>query len=292
MLVAVLAIGTGQMLVGAPAMAAEPTSAGVDLVYDGTAHGTADACAITGAGGDNSPTDGVVCTNDLVKYGWSIAIPTGQAVTATFSQTLPAGVTWQADNLDICATGESWSGTGTISPDGRTITCTITFVAGNSRSIQLPMIASVSAAAPDGTVIQPVLTVTTDSGPHTYTPPPVEVVSRAQVDLIKTMALRTQGNNVYNGQAGAIVRVSVTGGTDGLLQRQGHRSVGQPAHLHRRARGDARGCDSRHPGQLPDDGRAGLRRQRRARCMELHAGRSGQPGEHHDHGRRHQRHRQ
>ena len=108
--------GAGQLIAGAPAYAADPESAGVALIADGTGQGTANGCAITGAGGDNTSTDGVVCTNDTITYGWSVGIPDGQAVTATFTQTLPPGVSWQADNVtNQCENGSSggstWTGT-------------------------------------------------------------------------------------------------------------------------------------------------------------------------------------
>lgn len=65
-LLAIVAIVGGQILGVSPVAAAGGFS--VQVAQDGTGQGTAAGCTITGPGGDNTPTDGVVCTNDTVLY--------------------------------------------------------------------------------------------------------------------------------------------------------------------------------------------------------------------------------
>jgi hypothetical protein len=207
---AVLGLAFSGLSAPAPASAADFS---IQVAYDGTGHGTANECVIQGPGGDESANDGVVCTNDNIRYDWGYNVGAGETAVVTFSQTLPEGVSWLGTNLEFCQVGASYDDytvlAGTIV--GQTLTCTLEFAAGNARAGALGMIAGVRGTVPDGTVIQPVLTV--DDGVTTTqeTPGPVTVRSQAQVDLSKRLALQTRGPNVYNGQAGAIVRVNVAG---------------------------------------------------------------------------------
>src|SRR5690606_7570994 len=83
-----------------------------------------------GPGGDQTDHDLVVCTNDLVGYRWEYDVPTGEAAVIEFTATLPEGATWEASNLALCqplAGPLGYGAVGSISPDGRTFTCTLTF---------------------------------------------------------------------------------------------------------------------------------------------------------------------
>ncbi|MDO7881002.1 SdrD B-like domain-containing protein [Salinibacterium soli] len=203
---ALLAIFLSGLVGAIPASAA---NFGIQIGYDGTGQGTAAACAITGAGGDNSATDGVVCTNDNVRYDWFYNVSAGESLTATYTQTLPSGFSWQSNNLLFCENGPDYQATGTIS--GQTLTCTLTFAPGNARAGSLGMVATVSPDVPSGTVLQAPLSVTVGSTTTQYTPNPITVVSRARVDLSKRIGLYSQGPGVYNGQSGAVLRVNVAG---------------------------------------------------------------------------------
>ena len=60
-------------------------------------------------------------------------------------------------------------------------------------------------------------------------PSPVAVRSRAQVDLVKAhMAVVNQGPSVFNGQAGAIVRVNVAGEQTGSTNAKGISQLASP----------------------------------------------------------------
>ncbi|MDT4893860.1 MAG: hypothetical protein QOE97_2895, partial [Pseudonocardiales bacterium] len=199
-LLLVCAMTVSTVALAGEAAAATPTF-GVEVGYDGTGwdaggNPTAATCRITGTGGDNSAHDGVVCTNDDVGYNWTYSIPANTAVTATFVQTLPANTRWNASDVQQCQGGSSFSytGTGSISADGLTLTCTITWPSSaNSVAGSIPVSAHVLATFPNGAPLHTVLSV--DGTP--FSPADVTVRSQSQVDLRKTALIISSGGNNY-----------------------------------------------------------------------------------------------
>jgi hypothetical protein len=155
---------------------------------DGTGFGTSDACPIAGPGGDNDAHDGVVCTNDAVQWLWGYDVPYATTPTVvTLTQTLPAGVTWDATNRAVCeGDGVQFSGTYTYDPTFRTLACQLTFPAGRSTSGVIPVVAHVDGTVPDGTQLAPVLQITGGTAP-TSTPPPVTVRAHPRINLVQQL---------------------------------------------------------------------------------------------------------
>lgn len=185
-LLAILAIVTGQLVGVSPAAAAGGFS--VAVAADGTGQGTSGGCHITGPGGDNTPTDGVVCTQDTVNYQWAYSIPSNEAVNVTMTQTLPDGLIWQPNNVVLCESGPGYTGTAAISNSGKTLTCVVSFAADvASRSGFFDMYALVQPGVPDGTVMNTSLVYNQGAGDSSDAAEPVTVRSDLQVNLIKSM---------------------------------------------------------------------------------------------------------
>jgi hypothetical protein len=209
--VAALVVGFSLFGAATPALAAGVVDHSIDVAYAGTGYGTADQCAIAE---DTSATDLVACTNDSIGYLWNYNV-TGSAdpTVATFSQTIPAGYTFEASNVTVCqGSPTTFSGTGTITtnPDGsQTLECVLTFPAGGSLSGNLPITVKATGAVSNGTLFQPGLTVTQPDLPSsTELPAAVKIISEPVVDLAKGMGLIAQGEDVYDGRDGYIVMVA------------------------------------------------------------------------------------
>jgi len=189
-----LALAASSVLAG-PALsatAAPIVSSDIELMLDGTGQGTANGCLVEDAPGvpvDASSTDGVVCTDDRVQYGWNYSIPAEGSADVTFSQTLPAGWSWNELSLTSCTGGDDYTGTAALSADGLTLTCVLNFPdTGAARSGQLPVFAIPEPGVPDGTVYTAELSV---SQPGTATQSseadPVTVRAQPRWNLSKTL---------------------------------------------------------------------------------------------------------
>ncbi len=221
-LLAIVAIVGGQILGVSPVAAAGGFS--VSVAEDGTGQGTAAGCTITGPGGDNTPTDGVVCTNDTVRYRWAYDIPSNETVTVTMTQTLPVGLTWQANNTTVCEAGPNFTGTGVITDGGRTLTCVVTFqptVA--SRSGFFDMFALVGPTVPDGFVVNSDFVYDQGAGATTDPAEPVTVRSDVRVNLIKASMV---GVDVSPTQTRVLVNVA--GVQDGFANAKGVAAIDTP----------------------------------------------------------------
>ncbi|MEV7974224.1 Ig-like domain-containing protein [Cellulomonas sp. NPDC089187] len=99
-----------------PAFAASGSATGLSLKV--TSDGEAPWDASDEPGQDSSPTNGRVRTHDYVTYQWGYSVATAGDVTLT--QTLPEGMAWvAAESTAACV-----EGTGAVSADGRTLSCT------------------------------------------------------------------------------------------------------------------------------------------------------------------------
>ena len=177
----------------------------VTVGSDGTEQGTPDGCPITGPGGDNDAHDGVVCTNDSVTWLWTYDVPfSATSTTVTLEQILPDGGRWDPSNRTVCAgDGTQFTGTGTVSNNFRTLTCTITFPAGRSLAGTIPVVGRVDGRLPDGTALAPTLTATGTTNP-TSTPPAVTVRSHPRLNIVQTMRVLGPTNQ---GPGGLVVNV-------------------------------------------------------------------------------------
>jgi hypothetical protein len=178
--------------------------------FDASGNATTTSCPITGTGGDNSPHDGVVCTNDQFAYSWNFSIPSSPtAVVATLDQTLPPGASWNASDVTLCQGGGAtgYSGTATLTNGNRTLTCTITWPAGTSRAGALAVVADVSPQLANGTIVAPPLNITQNSVTTSATSPAVTVRALPQVDLRKTLSAPTTN---ANGDLLILVQVQAT----------------------------------------------------------------------------------
>jgi uncharacterized repeat protein (TIGR01451 family) len=224
-IVVAIALAVAGTLATAPAAYAATDgviTATTTVAHDGTGQGTAAACSITGAGGDNSAHDGVVCTNDTVGYQWNYSVTSATTpTTATFVQTVPAGVTFDSTDATVCENGTGYTGAGalTTNPDGsQTLTCTITFDAGQSLSGSLPITVKVSGNVANGTVLDPVLTTTqTGQAPQISAPAPVTVRAEPSANLVK--GEQSNGNITYNGVYGYAVMISYYGFQGGTTNK-------------------------------------------------------------------------
>ncbi|ARJ04159.1 hypothetical protein GCM10010988_28860 [Cnuibacter physcomitrellae] len=143
-----LAIST--ILVGGTAAHAALQNAQLTVVTDGT--GPYDSL-------DDGPNNGVVRTHDTIGYGWQYNTD-ATATDVTFVQTITApasGVTFDQSNLALC-TGPNG---GSISADGKTITCQRSLPANSTGAI--PISVTVDGTNPNGTQI--VTDLTADSAP-------------------------------------------------------------------------------------------------------------------------------
>lgn len=116
---AAYAVALGMVAVLLPVGAANAATGGVSavslsVVSDGTAPFDSDDAA----GHDSGPANGIVRTSDFVTYRWAYSIATAGDV--NFTQTLPAGMVWDASSTSNCAEGP-----GAISTNRLTLSCTL-----------------------------------------------------------------------------------------------------------------------------------------------------------------------
>lgn len=222
---ALIAVFFGQFMGASPASAA---TFSIEIAYDGTGQGTAAGCSITGPGGDNTANDGVVCTNDLIAYSWGYSINPGEHGRIKYEQQLPAGVSWQGNNLTLCNPATTYNDFTVVSFTivGSTMTCIVDFAEGNARSGAFTMIAVVSPNLPDGYQVNAPVIVTRDNSSTETTALPITVRSQVQVDLAKQMYFRQ--NMYFNGDLGTQVRVNVSGSQLGSTNAKGITSLAGP----------------------------------------------------------------
>ncbi len=173
------------------ASAAAIVGAEIIVVQDGTAHGTTNECLVTDPDSslaDESPTDGIVCTDDTVTYGWNYSVSASGADDVVFSQTLPSGWSWDPLSITVCEGGADYTGVAVLSPDGLTLTCTLTFPnTGSARSGQMPVFAIPEPGVTDGSTYTAQLTVTDEAGPVAVDPAAtITVRSQPRWNLVKS----------------------------------------------------------------------------------------------------------
>ncbi|MDH6181893.1 hypothetical protein M2152_002075 [Microbacteriaceae bacterium SG_E_30_P1] len=173
-----------------PASAAALVGIDISVIQDGTAHGTVNECLVTDPDSslaDESPTDGIVCTDDTVTFGWNYSVSAEGADDVVISQTLPAGWSWDPLSLTVCEGGADYTGVVELSVDGLTLTCTLTFPnTGSARSGQMPVFAIPEPGVGDGSTYTAELVVTDDSGPVDVDPAStVTVRSQPRWNLVK-----------------------------------------------------------------------------------------------------------
>lgn len=180
------------------AHAAPIVGAEVLLVSDGTAQETANGCLVADPDSslaDENPTDGIVCTDDTVMYGWHYSVPASGSDDVVFSQTLPAGWSWDALSLISCSGGDDFTGVPALSADGLTFSCTMTFAnTGEARSGQLPVWATPEPGVADGSTYAAQLVVTDDATTVPVDPAAtVTVRSQPRWNLLKSNRQVTYG---------------------------------------------------------------------------------------------------
>ncbi|HEX2577859.1 MAG TPA: SdrD B-like domain-containing protein [Aquihabitans sp.] len=175
----------------------EPASAAIEsssitVIDDGSGHGSEFQCQLEDPPGtlvDATDSDRVVCTNDTVTWGWGFNMNASGAQDATFTQTLPEGWTW--DDLSIAAcegSGLEWTGVGTISADGRTLTCVINQPTGDIvQTLQIPVTANVGSVVPNGSTYAAELSLTEGGVVQTSAAEAVTVRSAPRYDLVKAI---------------------------------------------------------------------------------------------------------
>ncbi|MDN3460952.1 SdrD B-like domain-containing protein, partial [Rhodococcus sp. APC 3903] len=128
---------------------------------------------------DVDASNGKVRTNDTVTYNWQYTTDGAEGRTVSFVQTLdaptPAAVTFAPENITQC-TGE---GGGSISSDGRTLTCNIALPPNSSGSV--PISVRVGGAARNGEQISTTLA----AGGKTSAPVLTDIVAMPQLNLSK-----------------------------------------------------------------------------------------------------------
>ncbi|MCS5497074.1 carboxypeptidase regulatory-like domain-containing protein [Cnuibacter physcomitrellae] len=180
-----LAIST--ILVGGTAAHAALQSAQLTVITDGT--GPYDSL-------DDGPNNGLVRTHDTIGYGWQYNTDAA-ATDVTFVQTITAptsGVTFDQSNLALC-TGPNG---GSISADGKTITCQRSLPANSTGAI--PISVSVDGSNPNGT--QVITDLTADSAPSGIAT--TTIVAAPNFDLRKNTYGFT-GATQHNGVWGRVI---------------------------------------------------------------------------------------
>jgi uncharacterized repeat protein (TIGR01451 family) len=179
-------------LMATAAQAVPVTDVNLDSVSTGTA---------PFEGPDGTPGHDVDATNDQVRsfdtvtYSWSVNVndvpSSGAPVswdTVTFSQTLPAGLTWQDSGVpNYCR-----APIGAISPDRRTVTCVVG--PGQTGQARNFTVSAMADGVPDDTTVTPAADSTsafvtyggTDSPADTATAPAVTIRSAPYLDMFKS----------------------------------------------------------------------------------------------------------
>jgi hypothetical protein len=179
--------------VGLPAAEAAPitlTSSSLTIDHDGTGYGSTSQCFLEPtATAATGPTDGNVCSNDVVQFNWNFNAPASASPDPiVLSQTLPAGWTWSSNTASACSgDGTHYTGVSTISPDGLTLTCTVTITSDTGVVAQLGMQATPSSSAVPNVPYTGSLGITGASAPITDPASrPVTVLSAPDADAVKS----------------------------------------------------------------------------------------------------------
>lgn len=126
---------------------------------------------------DGSAGNGIVATNDQVGYTWSFTTARDLAG-ATITQTLPAGWSWNAAAVAaLTSSVAAYQSSAVISPDGLTLTATLTTTAG--ASIVLGPLPATPSAYAAGSVYSSSVTISDAGGSASASGGSVEVRSGA-----------------------------------------------------------------------------------------------------------------
>lgn len=108
---ALVAAGALAPALTATAAGADPYAAvGIVKVYDGTGHEAQETSTFVNTAngftpGDNTPTDGVVSTNDAVAYDVSLRFEAGPARQVVVNLDVPSALEWRTDGASFCKNG-------------------------------------------------------------------------------------------------------------------------------------------------------------------------------------------
>lgn len=194
-----------------PAVAGAAT---LNATHGPTLTGTSPFDASPGPGNDVDQLDDVVRTNDYVTYTWAISVNDGSSPDTTITQTLPAGIEWEAPLPAFCLT-TGVTPPSSISSDGSTIVCNLGDKDSSTGSAdQYPVVAKVRGDIPHGTVLSTNFTVSSsDPGTPDATPasPVVTNVSAApRVNLVKSAPNPSQSLGYNGGVWGQFVTYPVS----------------------------------------------------------------------------------
>lgn len=190
-------------LAGTPAVAVDAglsdpmgefASVEVAVLYDGQTPGAL----------DDSPSNGIVATNDVVGFAWNVTATDLSG--GVLRQTLPEGWTWdQQSLLPANNSTDFFRVTGTISPDGRTLTVVVeTLAPGNPAHFELGALRAIpSSDVPNGSVYAAQLSASDAAGETTTTAPAITVVSEPRVELWKSYVATAANSRAHDFGDGA-----------------------------------------------------------------------------------------
>ncbi len=178
---------TGSVAVSTAAHAASGTINSIELttVYDG---------AQVPNDFDDGANNGVVASNDVVGFRWDLnATDLGEGV---FTQTLPEGWAWDPSSLgSLDSTSSAYQASYTLSPDGRTLTATVSIGngSGNPSVVGFGVLKAIpSGDVENGSVYEPALLASVGDDARTATADPIEVRNAPRADIVKTRAANNQ----------------------------------------------------------------------------------------------------
>ncbi|UOQ59814.1 carboxypeptidase regulatory-like domain-containing protein [Leucobacter rhizosphaerae] len=180
---------TGSVVFATGAQAASGTVNSIDLVtvYDG---------AQVPNDFDDGAANGIVATNDVVGFRWELnATDLSEGV---LTQTLPEGWRWDPSSLtSLDSSSSAYQSSYTISPDGRTLTATVSIGSGtgNPSVVAFGTLKAIpSSDVPNDSVYTPEVSVAVDDVVQTAVTDPITVRSAPRADAVKTRA----ANNILS----------------------------------------------------------------------------------------------
>ena len=172
---------SGSVVLASSAQAASGTVNSINLVtvYDG---------AQVPNDFDDSATNGVVATNDVVGFRWELnATDLSEGV---LTQTLPAGWRWDTSSLtSLDSSSSAYQSSYVISPDGLTLTATVSIGSGtgNPSVVAFGTLKAIpSSDVPNDSVYTPEVSAAVDSVVQTAVTDPITVRSAPRADAVKT----------------------------------------------------------------------------------------------------------